>query len=186
MSHLHSIDKYGGRWTNEEREKFFVFCQLNRAIPYPKLCDVFDVLMEKYWRDNIYGSFIISVYPARNEIRIAEVLEKAGHRFPNQTAEFMVANGWVDAIFLKSCTREEMVHHCKGFGYKLASLFLRNTRGENYAVIDTHIKWFLEKVGIDMKLSYLELEGEFGKIARMREMSMYALDMKIWQERRRK
>jgi len=186
MSHLHSIDKYGGRWTNEEREKFFVFCQLNRAIPYPKLCDVFDALMEKYWRDNIYRSFIISVYPARNEERIAEILKKIGYRFPNQTAKFMVANGWVDAIFLKSCTREEMVQSCKGFGYKLASLFLRNTREKNFAVIDTHIKWFLKEVGIDIRLSYLELEEAFGRIACAQKMSMYALDMQIWEQRRKK
>jgi len=181
MSHLHSIDKYGGRWTNEEREKFFVFCQLNRATPYPLLCKAFDHLLDEFWKGSISTSF-----KTEETEMIATNLRASGYRFYNQTVVFLLDNRWVDAIFLKTCTREEMVHSCLGFGYKLASLFLRNTRGENYAVIDTHIKWFLEKAGIDMKLSYLELEGEFSRVARMEGMSMYALDMKIWQERRRK
>lgn len=181
MSHLHEIDKYAGKWTDEEREKFFVFCQLNRATPYPLLCKAFDNLLDEFWKGSISASFKID-----EESRIVANLRASGYRFYNQTVMFLLDNRWVDAIFLKSCTREEMVHSCKGFGYKLASLFLRNTREKDYAVIDTHIKWFLKEVGIDVKLSYLELEKAFSRIAHKQGVSMYALDMQIWEGRRKR
>lgn len=178
-NHTHSIDKYGGNWTDEELEKFFLFCLLNRNIPYPKLCDIFDQLIESYWEGSFRWSFKVL-----SEASLARSLKEVGHRFPNQTARFIKENLWVTASFLKYCTRKTMVEKCKGIGMKLASMYLRNTRGEEYAVLDVHIKRFLEKGGFSPKSSYLELEKVFSNIAKRAEMSMFELDMAIWQNYR--
>lgn len=75
-----------------------------------------------------------------------------------------------------------MVDRCHGIGMKLASMFLRNTRGDDYAVIDVHIRRYLEERGITG--NYLHLENEFRKIAESQGKSVTELDLEIWNERR--
>lgn len=178
-NHTHSIDKYGGKWTDEELEKFFLFCLLNRNVTYPKLCDIFDWVIESHWKGSFGKSF--RVLP---EDSLARSLKWFGHRFPNQTAKFIKENLWITASFLKHCTRKMMVEKCKGIGMKLASMYLRNTRCEEFAVLDVHIKRFLEKGGWSLKSSYLELEEVFSNIAKRAGMTMFELDMAIWQNYR--
>ena len=56
-----------------------------------------------------------------------------------------------NTINLRTATRDELVKNVKGIGYKLASMFLRNTRGEEYAVMDVHTKRYLKELGYDTK-----------------------------------
>jgi len=178
-NHMHSIDKYGGTWSDEDLEKFFLFCLLNRNITYIKLCDIFDWMIESYWKGTFERTF-----GNLSEESVARALKWFGHRFPNQTAKFIKENDWITASFLKHCTRKMMVEKCKGIGMKLASMYLRNTRCEEYAVLDVHVKRFLEQGGFNPNGNYLELEEIFGNIAKRAGMTMFELDMTIWQNYR--
>ncbi len=180
MSHLHRIDKHSLKWTNEELEMLFIFCILDRATTYEKVCKAFDLLMDKYWRGTIRHSF----FP-KQEKEVAQALKGCGYRFYNQAIKHILANTWISSTYLRNCSRRDMIKDCLGIGYKLASMFLRNTRGANYAVIDTHILWFLGEAGVNVKLPYPELERKFLYLAKQLDKTAYELDMEIWQSRRR-
>lgn len=66
---------------------------------------------------------------------------------------------------------------------KLASMFLRNTRGIKYAVLDVHTKRWLQKRGYG-NLSYEKLEQAFLNEARKMRKDPIKLDLEIWQKYR--
>ena len=171
---LHPIDKNGG-YTEEQLEKFLVFCLLDRAMPYEKVCKAFNYL-DWLQLDTRKGLGSLS------EKEIALHLKKAGMRFYNQTGKFLYlfAHNHID---LRNASREQLVANVPGLGYKLASMFLRNTRGENYAVIDVHVRRWLAARGIKNS-NYKKLEEAFLVEAKKLGMNAYELDMKIWQENR--
>lgn len=176
MNELHSIDK-NGNYNEEELEKFLIFCLLDRAMPYKNVCKVFDGLTE-------LGITNKGKLKKLGIEEISRILSWYGHRFPNQTAKYLKHFAHND-INLETCTREEMVEKIDGIGYKLASMFLRNTRGENYAVLDTHIKKWLKEMGFEGK-NYIESEKNFLEICKEVNMTPYELDMLIWEDKRRK
>jgi thermostable 8-oxoguanine DNA glycosylase len=177
MSEFHKLDKYGGKWTDEELKQFFIFCILDRATSYQKICDACDALIRDWWNGSIRASF------SKHKFRgMSGTLKKCGYRFYNQGARFIIANCWVTAKDLRTWSRKEMVENCPGIGMKLSSMFLRNTRELQYAVIDTHIKQFMERCGIDINQSYEKLEKEFKRLAKMAKLSVYELDMAIGQD----
>jgi len=171
---LHYIDKYGG-YTDAEMEKFMVFCLLNRAMPYALVCKGFDAL-------ELHGLTNREALKKASKEHIAKVLSN-GYRFPNTSADFLKAWG-NNPINLKTASREEMVDNINGIGYKLASMFLRNTRGLQYAVIDTHTKKWLKEQGV-VSSSYVELEKAFVEKSQELGRNLYEFDMEIWQEKRR-
>lgn len=172
---LHYIDKYGG-YTNTEIEKFMVFCLLNRAMPYALVCKGFDAL-------ETHGLTNRKALRKASKSQIAKVLASTGYRFPNTSADFLKA--WSNnPIDVKKTSREEMVASIDGIGYKLASMFLRNTRGLQYAVIDTHTKKWLKEHGV-VSSDYIELEKAFMEKSHELGRNLYDLDMEIWQEKRR-
>lgn len=63
-------------------------------------------------------------------------------------------------------------------------MFLRNTRGETYAVVDVHIRRWLAERGYNPKAPYQELEDAFLKEAAKLNKDPRDLDLEIWQERR--
>lgn len=144
-------------------------------MPYEKVCFAFDVLdscglttregLHKYPQDKLIG-----------------LLKLGGMRFPNQTAKFLKGFG-ENEIDLERCSREELVSHVAGMGYKLASMFLRNTRGEPFAVLDVHIKNWLKEQG-KLGKNYFESEKNFFELASKLNMTPQELDYKIWNERR--
>ena len=173
---LHQIDKQKKNWTDDELDRMLVFCLLDRAQPYEKVCKAFDALnnadmsTRQGLKKHSYGE-------------IASTLKNSGHRFPNQTAKFLKGFG-ESSIDLRTIPRDDLVSMTAGLGYKLASMFLRNTRGEEYAVLDVHIKRWLEERGFDPKANYKDLEIVFCSLARGMGKTPYELDMEIWQERR--
>ena len=178
---LHPIDKQKPKWTDEELEKMFVFCLLDRAMPYEKVCKAFNHLDKNglTTREGIKQIF----YPGKDKAYIASKLQEVGYRFPNQAAEFLILFA-SNPIDLRTSSRDEIVKNVKGIGYKLASMFLRNTRGEEYAVLDVHIKRWLEERGFDPKANYKDLEHIFCHLAKGMGKTPYELDMEIWQGRR--
>jgi len=172
---LHPIDQKKPNWSDEDLERMMIFCILDRAQSYENVCKVFDHLNRNLLTSR-KGLKLLSVDDLERELR------KAGHRFPNQTAKFL--KGFADStINLRTATRDEFVKNLPGIGYKLASMFLRNTRGEEYAVLDVHVKRWLKEKGVIYK-SYKDQERSFISLARMMNKTLYELDMEIWQGRR--
>ena len=140
------------RYSDEDLERMMVFCLLDRAMSYEKVCAAFDYL------DNV-GLTIRESMKKFSFDKIEAHLKKAGMRFPRQTAGFLISFGW-NTIDLRNSSREQLVEGIDGIGYKLASMFLRNTRGTNFAIIDVHIKRWLKENGILGK-NYKKSEDNF-------------------------
>lgn len=171
---LHPIDKpFGQRYNDKELEQFIVFLILDRANLYETVCKAYDILAA-------------SGFVTRDDIRrasaedIAACIRAAGHRFPNQSAKYIKEFG-DNQIDLRLSTRDQLVDNIKGIGYKLASMFVRNTRGEKTAVIDVHIKAFLQNQGYDIKgMTYFQMEDAFFEIADSMGLNPTDLDLAVW------
>lgn len=172
---LHPIDRKRPDWTKEDLERMLVFCLLDRAQSYENVCKSFDALNKK----DMTTREGLSDHSYRE---IATVLKGVGHRFPYQTTKFLKAFGSSD-VDLRTISRDDLVMNVLGIGYKLASMFLRNTRGEEYAVLDVHVKRWLKEKGIHFK-KYKDQERAFLNLAREMGKTPYELDMDIWQGRR--
>lgn len=173
---LHPIDQKKPNWSDEDLERMMIFCMLDRAQSYENVCKVFDHLNRNLLTSR-KGLKLLSVDDLERELR------KAGHRFPKQTAQFL--KGFSDStINLRTATRDDLVENLPGIGYKLASMFLRNTRGEEYAVLDVHVKRWLEERGFNPNGRYQDLERIFLTLARGMNKTPYELNMEIWQAKR--
>ena len=180
---LHSIDRpeEDKKYNKLQLDEFLVFCIIDTAVPYEMVCKTFDALKKSKmtkrrdimkWREDM----------------IEQTLRKSGYRFPKQQAGRIKAFGY-SGIDLKTVTREELVRDVKGIGMKLASMFLRNTRGHEYAVIDVHTDRWLEKElrAFDQwkpRMTYEEKERAFIGLANILGKTPMELDLEIWQKNR--
>ncbi len=181
---LHPIDTVKKEWSDDDLDRMLTFCLLDRASPYPTVCRCFNLLDDCGMTTRAYVKK--QYYPYKEEAYIENRLRLGGYRFPNQAAKYIIEFS-NNPINLRTCTREELVESVKGIGYKLASMFLRNTRGIQYAVIDVHIKNWLTEHGHNIKkLTYKQMEDIFLAEAKLRGKTPYDFDMEIWEERRRK
>lgn len=183
MSQLHKIDRpeESKKYTKLELDEFMVFCILDTAVPYEMVCKVFDALKKKNLTTR-KGLDKAMTYTIRN------TLKGAGYRFPMQHATRLKAFGKND-INLRKATRNELVKNIKGIGMKLASMFLRNTRGEDYAVLDVHtLRWLQtnHKFPDDIwkRMTYQEKETFFRLDAKFLGKTTKELDLEIWQKMR--
>ena len=180
---LHDIDrpKESKKYDSLELDEFMVFCILDTAVPYEMCCKAFDALRKKgYTTRRGLKSPLKSM--------IAGTLKKAGYRFPKQHAG-RLKNFSKNTINLKTATRKELVENINGIGMKLASMFLRNTRGHQYAVLDRHTLRFLDRHlevgnGIPYPKTYEEKEKLFISIAKDLGRDPMELDLEIWQRER--
>jgi N-glycosylase/DNA lyase len=80
--------------------------------------------------------------------------------------------------------RDWLVKSVKGFGWKTASHFLRNLGATDLAIIDTHVLKFLGVGGRagTFRLSYMDLEDRFMKIANRRKLNVAELDIVVWKK----
>ncbi len=183
MSQLHSIDRPEGKYTKLELDEMLVFCILDTAVPYEMCCRAFDALKkEGYTTRKGLASPLKSM--------IAGTLKRAGYRFPKQHAG-RLKNFSKNNINLKIATRKELVDNIDGIGMKLASMFLRNTRGHQYAVLDRHTLRYLDRhlkntpwTTNPHPKTYEEKEKLFLDIAKALGKSPMELDMEIWQRER--
>ena len=137
---------------------------------------------------------------AGSEKRVKRKL-KGRARFHNKKASFLVRarkmfqrgrvldiKSKIDAADVIA-TRDWLVDHIKGFGYKEASHFLRNIGlGEDIAILDRHILKNLCAYGaintmpasVGQRKSYLEIEDKVKKFARKMRISPAELDLLLW------
>lgn len=161
-------------WSLKNLDRLLVFCFLDRATPYEKVCLAFNNLDRE-------GLTVRKNLRKASLNKIVKILKDSGYRFYNQSAVFIKEFG-KNKIDLRTATREELTK-IPGIGMKLASMFLRNTRGEDYAVIDVHLKRFLKEKG-KLGKNYLENEKNLKEIAKEMGMSVAELDYLVWEERR--
>ncbi|MEM4332011.1 MAG: N-glycosylase/DNA lyase [Candidatus Micrarchaeia archaeon] len=128
--------------------------------------------------------------------QLPEALKKAGSRFYNRRAEFIIGarkfDGKLKEIILgienEGERREWLVKNIKGIGYKEASHFLRNVgAAKDVAIIDKHILRLLKKhkiIGETKKMAgrekYIEIENAIKKIAKKADMPVGKLDLYLW------
>jgi len=85
-------------------------------------------------------------------------------------------------------SREWLVKHIKGLGYKEASHFLRNIGvGEKFAILDRHIMRNLIKFKVIEKLPksmspkiYIEIEQKMKQFANKNKIPLCELDLLFW------
>jgi len=176
---LHQIDKPNGKYTLKELDEFMVFCILDTACTYKMVCNTFDELRRNNMttRRGIRGKTL-------GQIRAR--LQFAGYRFPIQHAKRIKAFG-DNPINLKTANRTELVKNINGIGLKLASFFLRNTRGEDHAVLDVHTLRYVDKMAKKSNVllkTYFEKESFFKKLAEKQGKTTMELDLEIWQKMR--
>jgi N-glycosylase/DNA lyase len=125
---------------------------------------------------------------------LSKKLKSLGYRFPNTRAGFIVENRRLQKDLRRSLVcyksgveaREWLVENVKGFGYKEASHFLRNTGFSDVAIIDRHILRFLVKEGLIeeprslTRRRYLSIERLLRGIANELGISLSELDLYLW------
>ena len=137
---------------------------------------------------NLHNDFHNS---SQEELR--EELKKNGYRFPNRAGYICYNRKYedIDKILNEFSDerkmREWLVKNVKGFGYKEASHFMRNTGYKNVAIIDRHILRAMERHGlIDEipkslnKMRYETIEKKLEGLADMLGITLAELDLYMW------
>lgn len=180
---LHNIDRpdEDKKYNKLQLDEFMIFCIIDTAVSYEMVCKTFDALKKNKmtkrkdimkWREDM----------------IELTLRNSGYRFPKQHAKRIKDFGY-SMIDLRKATRKELVDNINGIGMKLASMFLRNTRGHKYAVIDVHTDRWIQKNykfpdDVYKRMRYEEKEKWFIEAAEFLGKSPMDLDLEIWQENR--
>ena len=127
-----------------------------------------------------------------SEETLANLIKLNKHRFHNTKAKYIVKAREFANIksLIKEMTeleaREFLVQNVDGLGMKEASHFLRNTGGQNLAILDRHILSLLAEHNIINKpkaltqITYKEIEQKFTELASMLRMSPAKLDLFLW------
>jgi len=125
---------------------------------------------------------------------LAERLRKAGHRFPESRASYIVSarryldkiKGVLETIRDPMELREWLARNIPGIGLKEASHFLRNVGHTDLAIIDFHILDILARHGVIKKPKtmtrrrYLMIEERLRGIANRVGLNMAQLDLYLW------
>lgn len=174
-----SIDKSRHKWSDKQIEELFVFCILDRAMPYEKVCNTFEHLKSK-------GLTEFSRLDGISLDKLLAEIAKSGYRWPNQSAKYLKWNvKMYSVIELSMMSRDELKRNIRGFGYKLASMFYNRLHPEDakYAIIDIHIDRYLQQQGCK-ETSYKKKEKFMQDLAAKRNISMEKLDCDIWNKNR--
>ena len=159
MELLHPLDKQRKHWSDNQLQQYMAFCILDSNVTYKQVCKACDALIDAYLialalREG--SSFYFSEFLERKGFAgIRKLLIKAGYPWYNQKARYlsMWARGpYSSALWLRVADRSEMVTHILGISMKLASMFTRNTRGWDVAVLDRHI---LRVMGEELSLIHI-------------------------------
>lgn len=123
---------------------------------------------------------------------LADLIKVNKHRFHNTKAKYIVgARKFADIKErIKDLTeveaRDFLVENVKGLGMKESSHFIRNTGGQNLAILDRHILSLLaehqmiEKPKSLKVETYKEIEKKFTDLASKLRMSPAKLDLFLW------
>lgn len=186
LEKLHPVDRQrpAEMWNRHQLDNLLIFCMLDRATTYAQVCKAFDALYHHGLTTRARLRAHIKAFGEETMVRrITLILREAGYRFPEPGAEFIVLFAFND-VNLRTVSRDMLVQTVRGIGMKLASMFLRNTRGEQYVPIDVHMKKWLKEHGCPYT-SYKEQEQWFREYCEERGLSVYEADMAIWNRMRR-
>lgn len=123
---------------------------------------------------------------------LANLIKVNKHRFHNNKAKYIVNAREFSKVksIIKDKTeleaRDFLVENVKGLGMKEASHFLRNTGGQNLAILDRHILALLAEYKMIQKPKtltpqlYREIETKFAELASTLRMSLAKLDLFLW------
>ncbi len=123
---------------------------------------------------------------------LANLIKLNKHRFHNVKAKYIVQARKFTEIkkilqdLSEVDSRNFLVENIKGLGMKEASHFIRNTGGQNLAILDRHILSLLSDYKIidrPKKLNvqtYLEIERKFVDLSSVLRMSPAKLDLFLW------
>ncbi|MCR4335743.1 MAG: N-glycosylase/DNA lyase [archaeon] len=128
------------------------------------------------------------------EKKLVEKLKSSGCRFYNRRADFIVKNRKHFGLKEKlkefeneRIARDYLSENVKGFGFKEASHFLRNTGSTNVAILDKHVVNILaenliisEKPNTMNKKNYLEIECKLDSFAKKANLNHAKLDLYLW------
>lgn len=183
---LHEVDKPKPpeAWSLQDLDNMLIFCLLDRVTAYSVVCRAYDALEHQGFTTRGQLRAHITMFgTATMSKRIAIILREVGYRFPQPAADFIVLFATSD-VDLAIISRDMLVQAVKGIGMKLASMFLRNTRGKEYLVIDTHVKKWLAEHGCPYT-TYEEQEQWFKDYCEENGLDVYEQDITIWNKMRR-
>ena len=165
-----------------------VFCILDSNVPYKRVCEAFQAIIDS-WVMHFDDAKLLSKF--LNDLGfygIRRILKNAHYPWYNTKARFLLR--WAKSSYsgpekLREASREELVENITGISWKLASLFLRNTRKLRVAVLDRHVcRWLGVPFPLTTKANYEAAEQKFLKKANALGLDPYDLDLKIWEESR--
>ena len=174
-----NIDRPRNKWSEKQIEQLFVFCILDRAMSYEKVCKTFEYMKSK-------GLTEFTQIENISFIELLSEIAESGYRWPNQAAEYLKWNiNNYSVAELSMMSRDELKRNIKGFGYKLASMFYNRLHPEDakYAIIDIHIDRYLQQQGCN-DTSYKKKEKFMQDLAAKRNISIEKLDWNIWNKNR--
>jgi len=124
---------------------------------------------------------------------LAAELRKAGHRFPNSRAQYIIEARKFEKVdemvanLVDSDAREWLVENVKGIGWKEASHFLRNIGRRDVAILDRHVlgvmcehRMIPKAPKTLAKSKYLEAEEKLKPLAAKLKLSLGELDLYLW------
>ncbi|MFH1390736.1 MAG: N-glycosylase/DNA lyase [Candidatus Diapherotrites archaeon] len=128
------------------------------------------------------------------EKKLVQKLKELKYRFYNRRAGFICEARKYFGIKEKlnefendRFAREYLAENIKGFGFKEASHFLRNTGSTNVAILDKHVINVLdensiisEKPKIMNKKNYLKIENKLDSFAKKVNLNHSKLDLYLW------
>lgn len=128
------------------------------------------------------------------QAELRQKLKKAGHRFSNTRAQFIVEarsfSGIKDLIGKlgdAEQAREWLAKNMKGLGFKEASHFLRNVGFDGLAILDRHVLKIICEYGMIgaiprtlTRKRYLEIEKILRNLARKLNLPPSELDLYLW------
>ena len=126
--------------------------------------------------------------------KLVQTLKKAGSRFYNRRAEFIVdarkhfgLKEKISEFENDRIAREYLAKNVKGFAFKEASHFLRNTGSNNVAILDKHVVNLLAEYSIIPERpktvnskNYLKIEFRFDKFVEKVSLNHSQLDLYLW------
>lgn len=174
------------------KSKYFRPKMLNDEGMFYELCFAMCSPQVK-WESNQYANALLRREKFHNTSltveKIDELLIKAGLRFHNNKAKFLVKMKEDDWFFIPDVIKNNwtppqkrnwLSRRVKGFGMKTSSHFLKNLGFEPLAVIDTHICKFLKEPLPKNRLDYLRLERLFYAVSQKVGLTCGELDSFIW------
>jgi len=126
--------------------------------------------------------------------KLVEKLKKSGSRFYNRRADFIIdarkhfgLKEKLNEFETDRIAREYLVQNVKGFGFKEASHFLRNTGSNNVAILDKHVVNLIVDHSIIPgrpkhvnEKNYLDIENKLDSFAKKVNLNHAILDLYLW------